>query len=144
MYLDSAIVVKLLVPEADSSFYAGLVDGQVAWTAEIALAECYSALLRKEREGAVSSRQRRAAWKQMESDVAARRISLVGINLSVIHSANSIMTRCHPRIPLRSLDAIHLAASAECASWPLCTADARMRAAAERMGFAMTPLPESD
>jgi len=141
MYLDSAVIVKLLVPEPDSLFYAGLVNGQMAWTAEIALAECYAALLRKEREGAVFARQRKAAWKQIDDDVAARRLSLVGVNRSVLDSANRIMAACHPRIPLRSLDAIHLGAAAECASWPLCTPDARMRAAALRMGFAVTPLP---
>ena len=54
MYLDSAILVKLLVREPDSMFYADMVDGQIAWSAELALSECFSALLRKEREGAVA------------------------------------------------------------------------------------------
>jgi len=48
MYLDTAVLVKLLVREPDSSFYANQAQGQLVWTADLALTECYSALLRKE------------------------------------------------------------------------------------------------
>ena len=96
MYLDSAILVKLLVREPDSMFYADMVDGQIAWSAELALSECFSALLRKEREGAVTTRHRKAAWRQLEDDVNRRRLNLVGITRSVLESANAIMAACHP------------------------------------------------
>ena len=141
MYLDSAILVKLLVREPDSLFYAGLVDGQVAWSAELALSECFSALLRKEREGAITTRHRKAAWQQMEDDVHHRRMNLVGVTRSIHERANAILAGCHPDVALRSLDAIHLAAAAQCASWPLCTSDTRTRDAATRMGFPLSPLP---
>ena len=141
MYLDSAILVKLLVREPDSLFYADMVDGQIAWSAELALSECFSALLRKEREGAVTPRHRKAAWRQLEDDVHHRRLNLVGTTRSVLDSANAIMTACHPTVALRSLDAIHLAAAAQCVSWPLCTNDTRMRDAATRLGFPLSPLP---
>jgi len=61
MYLDSAILVKLVVRESDSVFYADMVDGQIVWSAELALSECFSALLRKEREGSITTRHRQAA-----------------------------------------------------------------------------------
>jgi predicted nucleic acid-binding protein len=141
MYLDSAILVKLLVREPDSLFYADLVDGQIAWSAEFALSECFSALLRKEREGVVTARHRKAAWQQMEDDVKHRRLNLVGVTRSILERTHTILAACHPDVALRSLDAIHLAAAAQCASWPLCTNDARMREAATRMGFPLTPLP---
>ena len=139
MYLDTAILVKLLAREPDSSFYAGLVEGQLAWTAEIAMTECYSALLRKEREGAITARHRRAAWKDLESDVAERRLALVSVSRPLLERANAILEACQPAIALRSLDAIHLAAAAQCGSWPLCTNDARMRSAATRMGYPLAP-----
>jgi predicted nucleic acid-binding protein len=143
MYLDSAILVKLLVREPDSLFYADMVDGQIAWSAELALSECFSALLRKEREGAVTPRRRKAAWRQLEDDVNRRRLNLVGIARPVLESANAIMAACHPDVALRSLDAIHLAAAAQCVSWPLCTNDTRMRDAATRLGFPLSPLPRA-
>ena len=141
MYLDTAILVKLLLPEPDSLYYADLADGQIVYSAEIALTECHSAMLRKEREQAITARQRKAAWKQLESDIAGRRINLLPVTRAVLENANHILSACQPRIPLRSLDAIHLGASQEIASWPLCSADIRMREAAEKMGFLVTPLP---
>jgi len=141
MYLDSAILVKLVVRESDSLFYANMVDGEIAWSAELALSECFSALLRKEREGAITVRQRKAAWKQLEDDVSHHRLNLVGITRPVLEQANAIMAACHPDVALRSLDAIHLAAAAQCVSWPLCTSDVRMREAAVRLGFPLSLLP---
>ena len=141
MYLDTAVLVKLLVREPDSSFYANQAQGQLVWSADIALTECYSALLRKEREGAIAARQRKAAWKQLESDVAERRLALVSVTRALLERANAILEACQPDIALRSLDSIHLAAAAQCASWPLCTNDARMRSAATRMGYPLAPVP---
>jgi predicted nucleic acid-binding protein len=141
VYLDTAILVKLLLPEPDSLYYADLADGQIVYSAEIALTECHSAMLRKEREQAITARQRKAAWKQLESDIAGRRINLLPVTRAVLEAANRILTACQPRIPLRSLDAVHLGAAQQYASWPLCTADVRMREAARKMGFIVNPLP---
>ncbi len=143
MYLDSAILVKLVARESDSLFYADMVEGQIAWSAELALSECFSALLRKEREGAITARHRNAAWKQLEDDVNHHRLNLVGVTRALLEQANAIMATCHPAVPLRSLDAIHLAAAAQCTSWPLCTSDARMRTAAAILGFPLSPLPRA-
>jgi predicted nucleic acid-binding protein len=143
MYLDSAILVKLLVLESDSMFYADMVDGQITWSSELALSECFSAFLRKEREGAITARQRKAAWKQLEDDVNQHRLNLVTMTRSLLEQASAMMTACHPAVPLRSLDAIHLATAAQCVSWPLCTSDARMREAAVRLGYPLSPLPSA-
>jgi predicted nucleic acid-binding protein len=118
-----------------------LVDGQLVYSAEIALTECHSAMIRKERERAITARQRKIAWKQLESDIAGRRINLLPVTRAVLEAANTILTLCQPHIPLRSLDAIHLGAAQQCASWPLCTADIRMREAARKMAFPVSPLP---
>jgi predicted nucleic acid-binding protein len=141
MYLDTAVLVKLLVREPDSSFYADLVEGQLVWSAEIVVTESYAALLRKEREGAITGKQRKAIWKHVQRDIAERRLALVNVTRSLLERANEILESCQPDIALRSLDAIHLAAAVQCASWPLCTNDARMRAAATHMGYPLAPLP---
>jgi predicted nucleic acid-binding protein len=143
MYLDTAVLVRLLVREPDSLFYAKAVEGQLVSTAEVALTECYSVLLRKEREGVITAKHRKAAWRQLELDIAARRLTLVGVTRSVLEQASAILEACHPDIPLRSLDAIHLAAASQCASWPICTNDGRMRSAAARMGYPLSPLPST-
>jgi predicted nucleic acid-binding protein len=42
-------------------------------------------------------------------------------------------------VPLRTLDALHIAACDLSQDFPLCTTDARMRAAAERFGIPVFP-----
>ena len=141
MYLDTAILVKLVVRESDSSFYARLVDRQIAWSSQVAITECFSALLRKERETAISAAHRRAAWQQIEDDVASGRLSLVPVDRRLLDRANAMLDRVHPAVALRSLDAIHLASADESRSWPLCSNDARLRSAATILGMPLTPLP---
>ena len=141
MYLDTAILVKLVVREPDTAFYVRLVNGQVVWSSQIALTECFSALLRKEREGAISAAHRRAAWRQIESDVAADRLALVAVTDTILVRANAMLERVHGAVALRSLDAIHLASADDCRSWPLCSNDARLRAAAALLAMPLTALP---
>jgi predicted nucleic acid-binding protein len=141
MYLDTAILVKLVIREPDSMHYADLVDGQVAWSSQLVLIECYSALLRKERERAIPAAHRRRAWRQVERDVSGRRLNLMPISPELLVSANAVLEACHPDIPLRSLDAVHLASARECRSWPLCTNDERMRRAAQRLAIPLCRLP---
>lgn len=141
MYLDTAILVKLLVREPDSAFYASLVGGQFVWSSQIIVTESFSALIRKEREGAITTVHRRKAWKQIEQDIAARRLNLVPLGADVLARANGILAACHPEIALRSLDAIHVASAEQCQSWPLCSNDGRVRDASRKLGFPLVPLP---
>ena len=141
MYLDTAILVKLLVREPDSHFYAALVDGQPVWSSQLVLVECFSALLRKERERAIDRPHRRRAWRQVAADVGAWRLNLVPVTASLVERANAILDVCHPAVALRSLDAIHLASAERCQSWPLCSNDARIRAAAAKLGLPLAPVP---
>ena len=140
MYLDTAILVKLLVREPDTDFYVALVDGQPAWSSQLILVECLSALLRKERERAITPTHRRRAVRQVAVDVASRRLSLVPVTADLLERAHAILDVCHPAIALRSLDAIHLASAERCQSWPLCSNDARVRAAAAKLGLPLSPL----
>ena len=142
MYLDSAVLVKLVVREPDSLFYAGLVDGQAGVsTSQLALTECWSALFRKQREGAIDAKGRRSAWRKLEQYVADGALDLVPVDRGVLRRANQIIERCHPQVPVRSLDAIHLASCEATNAFPLLTNDERMRAAARRLRFALGPMP---
>jgi predicted nucleic acid-binding protein len=141
VYLDTAILVKLLVREPDTDFYVALVDGQPAWSSQLVLVEAFSALLRKQREGAITGAHRRRAARQVAEDAAARRLGIVLVTQSLLERANAILEVCHPEVPLRSLDAIHLASAERCQSWPVCSNDARIRAAATKLGLPLSPLP---
>ena len=142
MYLDSAILVKLVVRETDSFFYAEHTNGQAdVWSSQLALTESWSALLRKQREGSISARARRVAWQKLERYFTDGMLGLVPVDESILKRANRIILRCHPRVALRSLDAIHLASCEAADAFPLLTNDRQMRAAADHLRFPLGPLP---
>lgn len=141
MYLDTAIIVKLFVPEPDSEFFAHLINGRQVSTSYIAYTEVWSAFLAKERTRAISAEQRRRAWAAFEENVEQETIRLAPLGEATFRKANWIMQRCNPPVALRSLDALHLAACDQLQDWPLCTNDARMRRAAQILGYSLAPLP---
>jgi predicted nucleic acid-binding protein len=143
MYVDSAVLLKLVVREPDSLHYARMVDGQELCSSEITRTECFAAMLRKERERAFDRAGRQRAWKQIEADVAAGRIDLLPLSAEVLAASRRILEACHPHVALRSLDAIHLASADRLQSWPLCTNDLRMREAAVRLGMPLCLLPRT-
>jgi predicted nucleic acid-binding protein len=139
MYLDSCILVKLLVVEPDSEHFARTLSGQPAVTSELAHTEVFSALLARERAGKIAATDRRLAWKEYETRVASGEIKIEPLNSLVLKKARHTLERCHPQVPLRTLDAIHLATVDLCQSFPLVTTDARLRAAAVQLGLEVFP-----
>jgi predicted nucleic acid-binding protein len=141
MYLDTAILLKLFVREPDSEFFGKLVNGQSISSSALALTEIFSALLGKERAGSITSTQRQRAWSAFHYNVDEELIELTPISPSILRRANRILERCHPSVPLRSLDALHLATCDQLQDWPLYTTDKRMRQAADVMGFPLNETP---
>src|SRR5450631_2796762 len=139
MYLDTSILVKLLVAEPDSEFFQEALRGKLLSTSELALTEIWSALLSKERNKAISGAERLAAWRVFNERVQSKQIDLHPLNSVVLKKANQILARCHPDVPLRTLDAIHAAACDLSQDFPLCTTDRRMREAATMLGIPVFP-----
>ena len=143
MYLDSAILDKLVIREPDSDFYADLVDRQPAVSSsELTIVECRSALLRKREEGQLDARMCSGAWARLQvlwSDGGG--LILHPVNLAVLREAGETIQRCAKGVSLRSLDAIHLATCLLVRSYPLVTNDSVMRAAAELLGVPLSQLP---
>ena len=142
MYLDTSVLVKLFVREPDSEFYGKLADGQTLCSSVLAYTEFWSALLAKERHGGLRAEQRPQIWGRFEDAVAEEVIDLLPMRPAIFKRANHLLQRCHPKIPLRSLDALHLACADQAQDWPLATHDPRMREAAEALGYPLSPLPD--
>lgn len=145
MYLDSAILVKLVVRESDSDFYASRLDGQADMHAsELAVAECRSALVRKRQQGEIDARTCEGSWKRLQTFWShAGGLTLHPVSLPVLLEAGAILERCAGHhVPLRTLDSIHLATCLRTHAAPLITNDAVMRAAADRLSMPLGPLPE--
>ena len=142
MYLDSCILVKLLATEPDSEFFQRSLAGHPVVTSELALTEVFSALLSRERAGSISTADRRRAWREMESLINTGELQIEPLNSLVLRKARHYLEHCHPRVPLRTLDAIHLATADLCHDFPLVTTEARLRQAALMAGYEVFPGPD--
>lgn len=139
MYLDSAIIVKLLVRETDSDWFDRELAGKSFETSELALTEVRSALLAKERAGHITSKERISAGEKFLSMIENQLIKLLPLNRGILDRASAMQLACHPRIPLRTLDALHVATCDLNRCGTLSTTDARMRAACEQFAIALLP-----
>ena len=139
MYVDTSVLVKLFVREPDSELYGQLLDGQAICSSVLAYTEVYSALLAKERAGGLSKQWRQKAWAAFDRNVMDEIIEIVPMGPAIFNRANRILEKCHPKVPLRTLDALHLATADQMQDWPLVTHDTRMRSAAK-----ILDLPISD
>jgi predicted nucleic acid-binding protein len=117
MYIDSAIIVKLLVKEELSDFFQDALENIVLTTSELSLVEVASALLSKVRT----------------------KILILPLDSPVYSKARSLIEFCHPEVSLRTLDAIHMAACDISQDLPLCATDGRMRAAATKLRIPLFP-----
>jgi len=133
MYLDTSVVVKLYVAEPDSAECEVQLDGGGLVSSELLFGEFYSALLAKERGGLIRAAQREEAWLQFAEHVAGRRIHLLPLDGEVVREARAIMAATHPTVPLRTLDALHLATFRTVDAGPLFSKDQRMNAAARHL-----------
>jgi predicted nucleic acid-binding protein len=144
MYLDTAIIVKLLVRESDSAWFDAALVGDHLETSELAMAEVHSALLAKERLGSISPRERVVGGERFAAMVADEVIRLFPLNRQVIDRAAAIQLACHPRIPLRTLDALHVATCDRHQCGRLATTDGRVRAACEQLAIGLLPAQLTD
>ena len=144
MYLDSAIIVKLLARESDSEWFSRNLIGHKFVTSELALAEVHSALLSKERRGYITSREREEAAGRFAAMIEDESLFLFPLNRAVLERARAIQLACHPRIPLRTLDALHVATCDLHRREIMSTTDGRMRAACGQFAIALVPAKIED
>ena len=137
MYLDTSVVVKLYTRESDSVLCEEIVAGHKLVSSELLYAELWSALLAKERAGVLKPELRLEIWETFESHVLDDVIELMKLDGLIVRDAAEIMAKVHPRVPLRTLDAIHLATYSTIQSGPIFSADKRMVDAARLLGFSL-------
>jgi uncharacterized protein len=143
MYLDSCIIVKLVSHEPDSAAYHKIVADNPVVTSELAVAEVRSALLTKERAGRISTHARQTGWRLFQDKVRNQEFVLLPLNRQMIERAGAVIDQCHPHMPLRTLDAIHVATAESCGE-EMCSSDERVLKASDFIGIALTPSPKTD
>ncbi len=131
MYLDTGILVKLLTPEPETAWFERELRGHSMTTSELALVEIKSALFAKERAKLITREQRQRAEAKVSELIDQEILQLRNLNNRVLKKAMQVIEACHPLVPLRALDALHVASCDLSQEFPLCTTDARMHAAAQ-------------
>lgn len=139
MYLDSAIIVKLLVAEPDSSIYVAATQDLPIASSELAFTEVAAALFKKQREKILSPAQRQRAWNTFLRWTDSKELILFSLNSHTLRNSNRVLAISHPDVALRSMDAIHVSACEIAQEFPLCATDSRMRAAATKLGIPIFP-----
>ena len=135
MYIDTCVAVKLYTREPDSEECQHIAAGHRLVSSELLYTELWSALLAKERAKVISPELRQRVWQLFEEHLLEDVIELVALDGHVVREAAEIMAKVHPHVPLRTLDAIHLATYAGIEAGPLFTKDKRMIDAARRLEF---------
>ncbi|MGD0536432.1 MAG: type II toxin-antitoxin system VapC family toxin [Verrucomicrobiota bacterium] len=141
MYLDSCVIVKLVSHEPDSAAYSGVVTGHSVVTSELAVAEVRSALLAKERAGRISRLARLTGWRLFQDKLRDQELILLPLSRPVIERAGAVIDQCHPHVPLRTLDAIHVATAELHGGEQMCSSDPRVCAASDFIGLSLVPPP---
>lgn len=134
MYIDTSALVPLYALETDSARCEAIVSaGDGLFSSELVIGEMTGTLLAKERAGLITPALRAEIQSKFDEHVAAGLVRLISLNGMTVHEGAEIMHRVHP-LPLRTLDALHLATCLGVEAGPLFTRDQRMRAAAVKLG----------
>jgi uncharacterized protein len=135
LYVDSSALAKLYVPEIHSDEVDAYLRGKVGLLiSELAVTEVLSAIGRRKREGDLSSamanRIRDALLADAESGAFAR------LHLEpAVHRVAERLLLATTSVPLRTLDALHLALAFSGGATHLLTFDTSLREAALQAGL---------
>ncbi len=144
MYVDSAILIKLVVREPDSFFYVKLLEGARGLrSSELAVTECRSVLERKRQQGELDAATCDGAWRRLGSFwQRGGGLTLHPMTRLVLDEAGEMIADCIAVAPLRTLDSIHLATCRLQGAPQLVTNDRVMRLAARHLGIRLAGIPD--
>lgn len=137
LYLDTSAFVKLFVdePESDALNAELSAAGEIVLS-DLAMTELASALARRAREQLLTSAEAKRLYAHAERVVSACRV--VECTPPVQRRAARLLLTSR-QVPLRTLDAMHLALAIESDVSTLVTYDPRLREAAAAQGLFTAP-----
>jgi predicted nucleic acid-binding protein len=135
LYLDTSALVKWYIEESDSdAFDDFLARRSGASISRLTIVELRSVLGRRRRNREISGATERAAFGLFESHVRDGLLDVLAMHDAHFVGALEIMQNL-PRIPLRTLDALHLAVARANSILAVATADRLMVRAARALRF---------
>ena len=137
VYLDASALVKLLLPEPESdALNRALMQGVEVIVSDLALTETASALGRRTREGLLTQGDSRRLYREAQKLAAACRIAE---GTPPVHRRAERLLLTSLNIPLRALDALHVALALDVEAATVASYDPRLRRAASAQGLFVAP-----
>lgn len=140
-YWDTSTLLKMYVPEPDSSRFAGHLVMPV-YTSELTRLELLRAITRKDLEGAIAPASAETVFNKSLFDVDSSRVALLPVEPAVEARFRSLLLQLHRRSPaivIRTFDALHLATADLLRATEIITTGPRMRAGAAAIGLKYFP-----
>jgi predicted nucleic acid-binding protein len=130
VYLDTSALVKRYLPERNSeAFDAYFSELAPAAISRLTLVELRSTFARKRREARLNPEQEAAAMNEVRTDIQNGLLAVAPASDADFIEADRLMDALSA-LPLRTLDALHLATATVLGSGVIATADDVMRRAA--------------
>ncbi len=134
-YIDTSALLKAYVPEPDSDAFVDWAEGvPTRCISPLSAIELHCAIHRRHRMGLLDGRQRRSAIGDFDREVDADLYKLLPWPGDGFAEGRAAIERCRP-IPLRVLDALHLAVALHHRCTGFATADPFQARAARRLGL---------
>ncbi len=135
VYLDTSALAKWYVAEAGSdAFAAFVVEVPDAVISRLAVVELRCLLARRRRAGLISSAIETLVYRRFNEQVVAGHLRVEPLPDDRLLDALRLIEQLSD-MPLRTLDALHLAAAQAAGAEVLATADTVQRRAAEALGL---------
>jgi hypothetical protein len=144
VYIDSSALAKVYMPEPESDPLEQFLHGRRDLViSQLCITEVVSAAARRKREGALDAKRANEIRKAMLDD--ARSGSFRRIDISpAIHREAERMLLSTDSVPLRTLDALHIALALSAQARRVVTFDSRMAEAAALHGLEIVPMPRPE
>lgn len=138
-YIDTSALLKAYVNEGGSdAFVAWMESEQTPCISPLSIVEMRCAVARRTRVGLISTRRGASVLADFEAERDAARYRQLDWPGTAFESASELLERVSP-VPLRALDALHLAVAQHFRCSGFATADRVQGEAAHRLGFTVYP-----
>jgi uncharacterized protein len=140
VYIDASALAKLYVPEAESERLDAFLRHRVGlMISELAITEVLSAVARRKREGELRSEHANQIRRALLADAESGSFTRLQLDPAVHREAERLLFATDA-LPLRTLDALHIALAFSGSATHVLTVDRRMRDAAVQAGMIVIDL----
>lgn len=135
IYVDTSALAKLYVNEAGSATFQNYVAGlSAAWISRLCVVEFRCLLARRVRANLITANDQISARGLFEMDIARGLWEIVPLDDQHVAHAAALIDRLSG-MPLRTLDAVHLAIARSLSATELATGDQTLAAAGGALGL---------